>query len=144
MSVPCLGCGLSWLLLLSMSAHKVLKLSNQVKDDGLRTSWFRGNSYFRIGWDWVKAALLNGWKLLHSVTFTGNQDPNPALLRTRVARPHLASNMNNGSISWSLRYKLIPIMFYKFFQSISILIVEAQKEAFRQIHHAYQTLRITL
>jgi hypothetical protein len=43
------------------------------------THWFRGNSYFRIGWDWVKAALLNGWKLLHCVTFSSNQDPNPAI-----------------------------------------------------------------
>ena len=39
------------------------------------THWFRGNSYFRIGWDWVKAALLNTWKLLHDVTFSSNQDP---------------------------------------------------------------------
>lgn len=43
------------------------------------THWFRGNSYFRIGWDWVKAALINGWKLLHCVTFSGNQDPSPAM-----------------------------------------------------------------
>lgn len=42
------------------------------------THWFRGNSYFRIGWDWVKAALLNGWKLIDSVAFTKNQDPEPA------------------------------------------------------------------
>lgn len=41
--------------------------------------WFRGNSYFRIGWDWVKAALINGWKLLHCVVFTSNQDPTPAM-----------------------------------------------------------------
>ena len=41
--------------------------------------WFRGNSYFRIGWDWVKAALLNGWKLLLCVTFSSNKDPNPAI-----------------------------------------------------------------
>ena len=43
------------------------------------THWFRGNSYFRIGWDWVKAALLNGWKLIDSVVFTKNQDPEPAM-----------------------------------------------------------------
>ncbi len=48
-------------------------------DDGLRTSWFRGNSYFRIGWDWVKAALLNGWKLIRSVTFSSHHDPTPAI-----------------------------------------------------------------
>ncbi|MDJ0575840.1 MAG: hypothetical protein QNJ65_11825 [Xenococcaceae cyanobacterium MO_234.B1] len=55
------------------------RLLNQGKDDGLRTSWFGGNSYFPIGWDWVKAALLNSWKLLNSVVFTGNEDPNPAM-----------------------------------------------------------------
>ncbi|HHP7231605.1 MAG TPA: hypothetical protein ACFCUY_12205 [Xenococcaceae cyanobacterium] len=27
----------------------------------------------------VKAALINGWKLLHSVVFTSNQDPTPAM-----------------------------------------------------------------
>ena len=43
------------------------------------THWFRGNSYFRIGWDWVKAALLNSWRLLHNVTFFGNKDLHPAM-----------------------------------------------------------------
>ena len=59
------------------------------------THWFRGqreradrrkttrghspSRYFRIGWDWVKAALLNGWKLLQSVTFSSNKDPHPAM-----------------------------------------------------------------
>ena len=35
--------------------------------------------YFRIGWNWVKAALLNGWKLLRCVTFFSYKDPNPAM-----------------------------------------------------------------
>ena len=43
------------------------------------THWFRGNSYFRIGWDWVKAALLNDWRLLHCVTFSSHKDPEPAM-----------------------------------------------------------------
>ncbi len=25
--------------------------------------WFRGNSYFPIGWEWVKTALVNRWSL---------------------------------------------------------------------------------
>jgi hypothetical protein len=41
--------------------------------------WFRGNSYFRIGWDWVKAALENSWQLIHQVRFTYNRDPEPAM-----------------------------------------------------------------
>ncbi|MDV2997541.1 MAG: hypothetical protein N4J56_007246 [Chroococcidiopsis sp. SAG 2025] len=41
--------------------------------------WFRGHSYFRIGWDWVKAALENGWRLIRCVRLTGNKDPEPAM-----------------------------------------------------------------
>jgi hypothetical protein len=41
--------------------------------------WFRGNSYFRMGWEWVKAATLKGWELIRSVRFTSHQDPDPAM-----------------------------------------------------------------
>ena len=71
----------------------------KVVDSGKRrwidTHWFRGqreradrrkttrgyspSRYFRIGWDWVKAALLNGWKLLYCVNFSSNKDPQPAM-----------------------------------------------------------------
>nr|WP_239125118.1 hypothetical protein [Leptolyngbya sp. CCY15150] len=40
--------------------------------------WFRGNSYFRLGWDWVKTALEQGWRLIHAVCFTQARDPEPA------------------------------------------------------------------
>lgn len=43
------------------------------------THWFRGNSYFRIGWEWIKASVSNGWKLIHQVRFTANLDPEPAM-----------------------------------------------------------------
>ncbi|NJL50032.1 MAG: hypothetical protein HC929_24850 [Leptolyngbyaceae cyanobacterium SM2_5_2] len=35
-------------------------------------------SLFRMGWDWLKAALENGWPLIHYVCFTHNHDPTPA------------------------------------------------------------------
>ena len=41
--------------------------------------WFRGNSYFRIGLEWTKAALLNGWQLIQQVCFTSHHDPQPAM-----------------------------------------------------------------
>ncbi|WP_225889353.1 hypothetical protein [Halomicronema hongdechloris] len=41
--------------------------------------WLRGNSYFRIGWDWVKTALETGWRLIRRVHFTSNRDPQPAM-----------------------------------------------------------------
>jgi hypothetical protein len=41
--------------------------------------WFRGNSYFRIGIDWVKTALETGWRLIRWVVLTGNSDPQLAM-----------------------------------------------------------------
>lgn len=43
--------------------------------------WFRGNSYFRIGWDWLRRAFLFEQKRSHSVAvcFTGNPDADPVL-----------------------------------------------------------------
>ena len=41
--------------------------------------WFRGNSYFRIGWEWVKTALIQGWKLIQQVRLLGNHDPDPVM-----------------------------------------------------------------
>jgi hypothetical protein len=43
------------------------------------THWFRGNSYFRIGWEWVKAALLKGWQVISSVGFFSHRDPDPVI-----------------------------------------------------------------
>ena len=45
--------------------------------------WFRGNSYFRIGGEWVKAALQQGWHLIQQVRFYGNCDPEPAMASRR-------------------------------------------------------------
>ena len=45
--------------------------------------WFRGNSYFRIGWDWLKAALEQGWPLIEQVGFTRDRDPEPAMASRR-------------------------------------------------------------
>ena len=41
--------------------------------------WFRGNSHFRIGWDWIKTALEQGWQLIDSVCFTRPCDPEPPM-----------------------------------------------------------------
>ena len=41
--------------------------------------WERGNSYLRIGWNWVKTALARGWPLFKTFCLTGNCDPSPAI-----------------------------------------------------------------
>jgi hypothetical protein len=47
------------------------------------THWFRGNSYFRIGWEWVKAACFKGWQLISAVSFHSHHDPDRAISSTK-------------------------------------------------------------
>jgi len=39
--------------------------------------WLRGNSYLRLGWQWVKTALTRGWTLFASLHLSGTPDPEP-------------------------------------------------------------------
>jgi hypothetical protein len=50
--------------------------------------WFRGNSYLRLGWQWVKAALARGWALVATLPLSGLPDPEPA--RASVSQPEHA------------------------------------------------------
>jgi len=40
--------------------------------------WFRGSSYLKIGWQWVKHALSKGWALITRLYLPGTPDPEPA------------------------------------------------------------------
>lgn len=40
--------------------------------------WFRGHSYLRLGWDWVRRALVRGEALLSRWHLPGGPDPEPA------------------------------------------------------------------
>jgi len=41
--------------------------------------WFRGVSYLKIGWAWVKKALRRHWPLLTYLVLPGEPDPEPAI-----------------------------------------------------------------
>ncbi len=41
--------------------------------------WFRGNSYFRIGWQFVKHALSKAWALLSRFALSPLPDPEPSV-----------------------------------------------------------------
>jgi hypothetical protein len=47
--------------------------------------WLRGNSYLRIGWQWVKTALARGWELFATLHLSGTPDPEPC--RASAASP---------------------------------------------------------
>jgi hypothetical protein len=40
--------------------------------------WFRGSSYLKIGWNWVKLALTRGYDLITRVHLSSACDPEPA------------------------------------------------------------------
>ena len=52
------------------------------------THWFRGNSYFRIGWEWVKAVWVKGWELICQVRFLSNCDPEPVMASRKQDEKH--------------------------------------------------------
>jgi DDE family transposase len=41
--------------------------------------WFRGTSYLKIGWKWVRYALSRGYELISSVSLSSERDPEPAI-----------------------------------------------------------------
>ena len=78
-SVTFPGCG----LFLAVATLYVTAQGVEVVDSGRRrwvdTHWFRGNSYFRIGLEWVKTALQDGWPLISSIRFRANRDAEPVM-----------------------------------------------------------------
>jgi Transposase DDE domain len=45
--------------------------------------WFRGQSYLKIGWNWVKLALSRGLDLITTVHLSSAGDPEPAMASQR-------------------------------------------------------------
>lgn len=41
--------------------------------------WFRGQSYLKIGWNWVKRALSRGYELVTRLHLAAEADPDPAM-----------------------------------------------------------------
>jgi hypothetical protein len=51
--------------------------------------WFRGHSYLRIGWQWVKTALARGWELFTTLHLSGAPDPEPCRASASTPVPAL-------------------------------------------------------
>ena len=44
---------------------------------------FRGSSYLKIGWQWLKHALSQGWQLITYWRLQGGENPDPAMASRR-------------------------------------------------------------
>jgi Transposase DDE domain len=68
-------------LVLAMTTLFLTAQGVQVVVSGLRRyvdpHWFRGSSYLKIGWSWVKQSFHKGWNLISVVSFVTNIDPDP-------------------------------------------------------------------
>lgn len=47
--------------------------------------WFRGNSYLKIGWKWVRRAFIKGYALITQLRLSPLRDPEPAMASRKQA-----------------------------------------------------------
>lgn len=77
-------------LVLSLATLYLTVQGQQVVASGLRRRvdchWQRGNSYLRIGWQWIKGCLHQGWASFHSLQLFGTPDPEPAIASRKQAQ----------------------------------------------------------
>jgi predicted RNA binding protein YcfA (HicA-like mRNA interferase family) len=71
-------CGVLALTTLYLVAQGTVVV-HQGKRRWVDAHWFRGQSYLKIGWNWVKLALSRGYELLTSLHLSAEADPAPAM-----------------------------------------------------------------
>jgi len=72
-----------WCFVLAMTTLSLVSWGTAVVQQGKRRlvdpHWFRGLSYLKIGWKWVRYALSRGYALISSVYLSSACDPEPAM-----------------------------------------------------------------
>lgn len=63
--------------------------------------WQRGNSYLRIGWNWFKGVLHQGWCLFTTIALLGCPDPEPASASKKQTQKQLKREFTIKSYSFS-------------------------------------------
>lgn len=71
----CLVVAIATLYLVTQGSEVVKQGKRRLVDP----HWFRGSSYLKIGWNWVKLALTRGDALITHVSLSGECDPEPAM-----------------------------------------------------------------
>ncbi len=63
--------------------------------------WQRGNSYLRIGWNWIKGVLHQGWRLFPTISLHGRCDPDPASASKKQTQKQLEREFTIKSYSFA-------------------------------------------
>lgn len=61
--------------------------------------WFRGNSYLKIGWKWVRRAFIKGYELITQLRLSPLPDPEPAIASRKQAK-------ERTELSFSVRFEV--------------------------------------
>jgi len=74
-------------LVLAVTTLYLVAQGTEVVNPGKRRwvdpHWFRGQSYLKLGWNWVKFALRGGWQLIPPLHLSSACDPEPAMASKR-------------------------------------------------------------
>lgn len=62
--------------------------------------WQRGNSYLRLGWNWIKGLLHHDWSLFPSLCLSGQPDPEPARASRKQAQKQFEREFTVKSYSY--------------------------------------------
>jgi len=81
----CMVLAVATLYLVSQGVEVVRKDKRRFVDP----HWFRGSSYLKIGWNWVKTSLTKGWRLISRLRLVGGNDPEPAIASIASAKTRL-------------------------------------------------------
>lgn len=92
----CLVMAVATLLLTVQGQHVVAAGKRRWVD----AHWQRGNSYFRIGWNWFKGVLHQGWSLFATVALQGGHDPAPASASKKQDKKRLEREFTARSYSF--------------------------------------------
>jgi DDE family transposase len=94
----CLVLAVTTLYLVAQGTHVVAPHKRRWVDP----HWFRGNSYLRLGWQWVKAALARGWALFATLHLSGAPDPEPA-------RASVSQSEHAPPVTFTVTYFYSPV-----------------------------------
>jgi len=72
------------------------------KRRGVDAHWFRGNSYLKIGWKWVRRAFIQGYELITQLRLSPLRDPEPAMASRKQAK-------ERTNLSFSVRFEVFML-----------------------------------
>ncbi len=62
---------------------------------------FRGNSYLRLGWEWVKGVLYRGWRIFPTFCLSPDVDREPAIASNKHAQKSLEREFQVRTFSFT-------------------------------------------